>query len=84
MEYVCFHATWCPFCRAFIRDYRSLVPDGKEEILDDESNPMWMEMRIEYVPTVIEYENGDERRRLSGIPGKGITREMFVEWLKDQ
>jgi hypothetical protein len=83
MEYICYHATWCPFCRAFIKDYRSIVPQGKEEILDDESDPIWTEMGIDYVPTVIEYENGKETRRLSSRPGVGITREMFVEWLKD-
>ena len=42
-----------------------------------------MEMGIDYVPTVIEYENGKETRRLSARPGVGITRERFVQWLND-
>ncbi len=42
-----------------------------------------MEMGIDYVPTVIEYENGKETRRLSARPGVGIIRERFVQWLND-
>ncbi len=81
MEITCYHATWCPFCRAFIGHYRSLIPDGREKVLDSESDPAWVEMGIEYVPTVIESENGVERRRLSARPGVGITKEMLVKWM---
>jgi hypothetical protein len=83
MEYVAYHATWCPFCLAFMEHYREILPNGKEEILDDQSNPLWLEKGLDYVPTVIEYENGSERRRLMARPGVGITREKFLEWLED-
>ena len=82
MERVAYHATWCPFCLAFMEHFRSLEPGGKEEVLDDMNNPLWLEKSIELVPTVIEYEDGVEKRRLSARVGVGITREMYEEWMK--
>ena len=82
MERVAYHATWCPYCLAFMENYRSLEPEGKDEVLDDMNDPLWIEKRIDLVPTVIEYENGVEIRRLTARSGVGITRAMYEEWMK--
>lgn len=82
MERVAYHATWCPFCLAFMEHYRELEPEGKEKVLDDVHDPLWIEKNIEFVPTVIEYVNGAEKRRISARAGVGITREMYEEWMK--
>jgi thiol-disulfide isomerase/thioredoxin len=84
MEYICYHASWCPFCRSFIGQFRELVDGGKDILLDDEGDPLWIEKDIELVPTIIEMNNGEERRRLVSKPGMGITREMLLNWLKEQ
>jgi len=83
MERVVYHATWCPFCLAFMENFKVLEPEGKEEVLDDMNNPLWIEKKLDLVPTVIEYENGVEARRLSAQTGIGITREMYEKWMKE-
>jgi thiol-disulfide isomerase/thioredoxin len=82
MERVVYHATWCPFCLAFMEHYRELEPEGKEKILNNMSDPLWLEKNIDLVPTVIEYEDGKEVRRISARSGVGITREMYETWMK--
>jgi len=78
-ELVLYHATWCPFCRAFLPVYRKLAK-GREVVLDDEADPNWN--GIEVVPTVVAYENGKEAARLEAGPGIGISEADFVIWLK--
>ena len=56
MKYVLYHATWCPFCRAFAPKFRKMLPDGEEVLLDDERDPRWIELNIEFVPTIIAFE----------------------------
>lgn len=81
MEYVAYHATWCPFCLAFMEFYRDVIPEGKDIILDSDSDPLWIEKDLEYVPTVIALDDGKEVRRLMAEPGKGISRDMLEEWM---
>jgi len=81
-EMVLYHSSWCPFCRAFLKHYRELVPGGKEVLLDDTSDPRWIELRLDYVPTVIEYADCTEKRRLMARPMVGIRRRDLEDWLK--
>lgn len=82
MRYVLYHATWCPFCRAFAPKFREMMPEGKEIILDDESDPRWIELDIPFVPTVIAFDGDTEVKRLGAMAGVGITEEMFQDFLK--
>ncbi len=81
MEYVLYHATWCPFCIAFLEEWREIMPGGKEVIMDDQNDPLWVEKNLDFVPTVVGYENDVEKRRLMATAGVGITREMFEGWM---
>ncbi len=81
-ELVLYHSSWCPFCRAFLRHYRELVNGGKEVLLDDTSDPRWTELKLDYVPTVIEYKDGKETRRLMARPMVGLRRKDLEDWLK--
>ena len=82
MRYVLYHATWCPFCRAFAPKFRSLLPEGDEVLLDDESDPRWIELNIPFVPTIIAYDGEKEAGRLQAVPHVGITDDMFRDFLK--
>lgn len=81
MRYVLYHATWCPFCRAFAPKYRKMLSEGEEVLLDDESDPRWIELNIEFVPTVIAFEGEQEVRRIQAAPRVGITEQMFVDFI---
>ena len=74
---VLFHATWCPFCRAFLPVFEKAMRAGKHEaveaVLDDEENPLWAEHGINLVPTVLFFDKGKVVRRLDGKPGAGLT-----------
>jgi thioredoxin 1 len=79
---VLFHASWCPFCRAFLPVFQEAVKGSKlevvEAVVDDEENPLWTEHAIELVPTVIFFDQGKPGRRLDGRMGVGLTREDIV------
>lgn len=81
MRYVLYHATWCPFCRAFVPKFREAIPDGEEVLLDDQSDPRWIELGIDLVPTIIAFEGEEEIKRIQAAPHVGITDDMFKGFL---
>ncbi|MFW3146325.1 MAG: thioredoxin family protein [Thermoplasmatota archaeon] len=81
MKYVLYHATWCPFCRAFAPKYRNMLPEGEEILIDDESDPRWIQLNIDFVPTIIAFEGEREVKRLQAAPSVGITEGMFREFI---
>ena len=84
MDYVVYHAKWCPFCLSFMEFYRDMIPEGTDVVLESDSDPLWFEKDLQYVPTLIAMEDGEEVRRLGAKPGIGITRKMLEEWLQQQ
>ena len=81
MRYVLYHATWCPYCRAFAPKFREMMPEGEEVPLDDEMDPRWIEFNIPLVPTVIAFDGEKEVKRIIAAAGIGITEDMFSEFL---
>ncbi len=82
MEFVLYNMEDCPFCKHFRRIFRNTVPEGKMVILDGHTDPRWIEHRIDFVPTVIAYEDGVEVDRIGSVKMVGIRYERWVEWLK--
>jgi hypothetical protein len=81
MRYILYHATWCPFCRSFAPKFRKMVPGGEEILLDDQTDPLWVNLRIDLVPTVIAMEGEREVKRLQAKAGIGITEVMFRDFI---
>ncbi len=76
---VLFHATWCPFCRAFRPVFRDVMADNGDwapidATIDDEENSLWERYGIEVVPTVIFFDDGQVIRRLDGRRGVGLKQ----------
>ena len=74
---VLFHATWCPFCRRFQPAFAELAGnapgwEAAELLLDDEDDPLWEELGIDVVPTVLAWDDGRPAGRLDGQAGIGI------------
>jgi len=78
---VFFYAAWCPFSRAAcletdcIRDQRSY--DSYAVDLSDEENPLWDDLGISIVPTLIGYREGEEILRKEGARMVGLKRADF-------
>ena len=79
-RFVMYTMHYCPFCRSFSGDFRSLVKGGEEIVLGYD-DPRWRSMSIDYVPTVIEYDGEKELRRIQARPMRGIPRKDFEGWL---
>ncbi len=79
-----FYAEWCPFCRAFIPEFESVKPNGFELAkvdLSDWENPLWEEFKVDVVPTLIAFKNGEVIARRDGVLGKGLQRKDLDEFL---
>ncbi len=51
-------------------------------MLDGHQDPGWVELRLNFVPTVIAYDDGgNEIDRLESVKLVGIRKDRWVEWL---
>ena len=81
-------ATWCPFARKFKPVWDALIKTAVETwqplevLLDDERNPLWAELDVEVVPTVLFFDNGRIVKRLDGKLGVGLTEQDLVSALR--
>jgi thioredoxin 1 len=79
-----FHATWCPFCRAFRPQFGELAGLAAgyaplEVLMDDEDGPLWDAYQVTAVPTVLFFDDGRVTSRLDARPGIGLTEALFRE-----
>jgi thioredoxin 1 len=82
-----FYASWCPFCRAFLKSFNQYAtqPNALKTLkvkIDEDENPLWSTYNLEAVPVVILFENGQVKRRLDCELGAGLTEAQFQKWLK--
>ena len=82
MKMVLYQMEKCPFCKHFRRMFYRDVPDGDEVMLDGHEDPGWIDLRLNYVPTVIAYDDdGMEIGRLESVKLVGIRKDRWVEWI---
>lgn len=72
---VAFLADWCPFCQRFRPEFRALN-GGKdfrtaEGDLTSEESPLWEDLHIEVVPTIVVFREGRPVFRVDGVLGLG-------------
>jgi thioredoxin-like negative regulator of GroEL len=80
-----FHASWCPFCRAFLPLFRDAKADGvrmvEVDVSDDES-PFWEAFGVEVVPTLILFHQGRVVTRADGRFVRGLSEEDLDRLLR--
>lgn len=81
-----FHASWCPFCRAFLPAFNKYAAEVSALFtikvrIDEDENPLWEIYGFEAVPSLILFENGKIRKRLDCQMGRGLTERQFLAWL---
>jgi hypothetical protein len=73
---ICFSADWCPFCRAFLKEFELLERPERFRTaiadLTDEDSPLWEAFSVEVVPTMVAFRNGVAIRRWDGVLGSGL------------
>ena len=78
---VFFYARWCPFSRAACEETGCIADKGAYNAysadLSDEDNPLWEELGIDVVPTLIGYEDGEEVYRKESRRMVGLKRADF-------
>ena len=85
---VLFYASWCPYCARFVPTFDKKIANFKAAtvihvLLDDYNNPLWDDLSIEAVPTVILFEKGKVCNRLDGRLGSGLSERQFLAWLEE-
>jgi thiol-disulfide isomerase/thioredoxin len=76
-----FYAKWCPFCRAACKETDCISDKDSYSAyavdLSDEDNPLWDQLEIDIVPTLIGYSDGEEIYRKQGARMVGLRRRDF-------
>ena len=74
---VLFYADWCPFCTKFkpiIENYQNKLSYkiiGAQ--MNEDENPLWDLFKIESIPTMIAFDNGEIVGRRDANKGVGLT-----------
>jgi len=72
---VAFLADWCPFCQRFRPEFSAL--NGGDDFqtavgdLTSEESPLWEDLKIEVVPTLVVFRDGRPAFRVDGVLGFG-------------
>lgn len=84
---VLFYADWCPFCAKFKPIFESY--DGKLSYkiagakVNEDENPLWDMFKIESIPTMIAFNNGEIVTRRNAKRGVGLLKEDMDSIVKE-
>jgi thioredoxin len=71
-----FVAAWCPFCVRFLPEFAALDSDKRFRVaigdVTSEESPLWDDFRIDVVPTLVVFRNGQPVFRVNGVLGRGV------------
>ncbi len=83
-EIAVFAATWCGYCVRFlsvISSYTAADPVPPISIVNVDSGDgsLWDEFKIDLVPTLVVFKNGEEIFRRNAKPGSGLKQTDLEE-----
>lgn len=77
---VLFYASWCPDCSRFMPVFDAACAKAKVKVakarIDEDENPIWEHYKIERVPTVVLFEDGEEKMRVEETGGKIDAKKL--------
>jgi thioredoxin 1 len=78
------YASWCPFCRRFLPFFEQNVRESAHFVaVQDNRETVADTYDIEVIPTVLYFEKGQLVKRLDGIPGVGLSENLYLKFLQD-
>jgi len=81
--FVLFYASWCPYSQEFLpvfKEYAKANPDECLSVVVDDKPDLCDKYSIEYYPTVLLFEKGQEHKRLDATPGAGLTNKQLAKF----
>lgn len=84
---VLFYADWCPYCAKFkpiFEKYDIKLPYrlvGAK--VNEDDNPLWDMFKIESIPTIIAFDNGEIVSRRDASEGVGLTSADIESMIKE-
>ena len=75
---VLFYADWCPFCTKFKPIFEEVSSDKiqkKAALVNEDENPLWDRFNIQFVPTIIAFQDGKILSRRDAKRGVGLGKE---------
>jgi len=84
---VLFYADWCPFCAKFKPVFEAY--DGKLPYklagakVNEDENPLWEMFKMDSIPTMIAFSNGEIVTRRDAKRGVGLTKEDMESIVKE-
>lgn len=79
-----FHASWCPFCTAFLPVFQRCA-EGEGLvflIVQDDTETLGNRYAVEVVPTVLYFQKGAVAQRLDGALGVGLKEEQLIAFIQ--
>ncbi|MDE1845897.1 MAG: thioredoxin family protein [Candidatus Micrarchaeota archaeon] len=84
---VLFDADWCQYCKRFRPTFESYEKrcsaNFAHALLNEDSNPMWDKFKIEFIPTLIAFKDGEQVARADALSGQGLDetdlRKLLVK-----
>ena len=84
---VLFYADWCPFCAKFKPIFEAY--EGKLQYklagakVNEDDNPLWDMFKMESIPTMIAFNNGEVVTRRDAKRGVGLTKDDMESIVKE-
>jgi thioredoxin 1 len=84
---VLFYADWCPFCAKFKPVFEKYEGKLSYKIIgatvNEDDNPLWDLFKIESIPTMIAFDNGEIVNRRDAAEGVGLTSADMESIVKE-
>lgn len=84
---VLFFADWCPYCTKFKPAFEKYEGKLSYKIVgakvNEDENPLWDMFKIESIPTMIAFDNGEIVNRKDGSRGVGLTSADMESIVKE-
>jgi len=84
---VLFYADWCPFCKSFKPIFEAY--DGKLQYklvgakVNEDENPLWDMFKLDSIPTMVAFSNGEVVTRRDGKQGVGLSKDDMQSIVKE-
>jgi len=83
-----FYAGWCPFCGSFLTLFETTMKEKTDPLaalvdISDTKNPLWENLEVKIVPTLVGFREGEPVVRKDGVPGVGLGMPELEDALRE-
>ena len=84
--FVLFYASWCPFSQRFLPVFKKYAESSRDclRVQIDDKPSLCDKYAVDFVPTVLVFENGIVTKRLDSEPHVGLSQNELVKLLNEK